>query len=256
MKQKFLSGLVWLSVAVIAAVAIVVAVNVLTGPSTLPSGVYTSVKPVQPAPSTTKTRTTTPPRPPTSTTFSRPPDVKTMTVPTTPAPPPAPVGCVQDGVSTAGWNTEADTSGNIVPGAVGPLAPPTASTGDCFDKLVFTVQTGADVEFYAQYVPIVTADGSGLPVDGIKGSKFIQLSIKAAMLRDEQNNPLYNPADYNIPDAQGFGNLRELRLVTPDNEKYVTFGIGVDTKTPFAVESYRVGEGVTNVVLYITRPHR
>jgi hypothetical protein len=162
---------------------------------------------------------------------------------------------VQDGVDTAGWNTDPD-SNTVNPEFVGPLAPPSASTGPCFDKLVFTVQTGTGVEFNAGYVPAVKGGGSDIEVTDIKGSKFIQLTIKATMLRDEQGNPLYNPADYNIPDAHGFGNLRELRLVTPDYEGYTTFGIGVDTMTPLAVESNVLGEGFSEVVVYIVRPHR
>ena len=154
------------------------------------------------------------------------------------------------------WNTEPDDNGVINPEFLGPLAPPSASTGPCYDKLVFTVQTFADVEFDARYVPVVTADGSGLPVTDIKGSKFLQLVIRAHMLFDDQGNPLYNPADYNMPDVQGFGNLRELRLVTPDFEGYTTFGIGVDTMTPFAIESHTADSEMTDVVVYITRPHR
>lgn len=164
--------------------------------------------------------------------------------------------CVQDGVDTTGWNTDPDDSGDVQPLYLGLLAPPAASTGPCFDKLVFTVSTGADVEFSAEYVTIVRADGSGLPVTDIKGSVFIQLVIKAHMLRDEQGNPLYNPADYNMSNVQGYGNLRELRLVTPDYEGYTTFGIGLDAKTPFAVESHAVGGEKTEIDVYVTRPYR
>lgn len=167
---------------------------------------------------------------------------------------PRPTHCVQDGVGTQGWNTEPDDSGDIHPTFLGPLAPPSASTGSCFDKLAFTVSTGAGVEFSAEYVPVVHADGSGLPVTDIKGVVFIQLVIKAHMLRDEQGNPLYDSADYNMPNVQGYGNLRELRLVTPDYEGYTTFGIGLDAKTPFAVESHTVGGEKTEIDAYITRP--
>lgn len=226
--------------------------------TTLPSGVTTE------PPLTTISRTTTPPPTPSTVTVTvSPKPVWPTETAKTIVPPPVvttspttPSGCVQDGVNTSGWDTEPDESGSIYPIAIGPLAPPSISTGPCFDKLVFTVRTFADVEFNARYVPVVTADGSGVVVNDIKGSKYIQLTIRANMLRDEKGNPLYNTADYNVPDAQGFGNLRELRLVTPDYEGYITFGIGVDTMTPFAVEAYHADGEFTNVVVYIARPHR
>lgn len=169
---------------------------------------------------------------------------------------PQPVDCVQDGVNNAEWNTEADGSGDVRPLFIGSLTPPVASTGACFDKLVFTVSNGIGAEFRAEYVPVVQADGSGLPVTDIKGNVFIQLVIKAHMLRDEQGNLLYNPVDYNMPNVQGYGNLRELRLVTPDYEGYTSFGIGLDAKTPFAVESHLIGDEKTEIDVYITRPRR
>lgn len=249
--KSFWKGLLAIVAGIAIVTAVIIAAKNLAAPSPPPPGTTTEPplssvtrQPDRSKPTVTETTTVTKPVWPTET-------AKTI------VPPPAvPTGCVQDGVSTDGWNTEPDESGSIYPIAIGPLAPPSVSTGPCFDKLVFTVQTFAGVEFTARYVPVVTADGSGAAVNDIKGSKFIQLTIRASMLRDEQGNPLYNTADYNVPDAQGFGNLRELRLVTPDFEGYTTFGIGVDTMTPFAVESYAVNGEFTNVVVYITRPHR
>jgi hypothetical protein len=220
------------------------------GGSNLPPGVTTGVPPLTPV---TRMPTSVVPAPPTVTVTKTVSPRPTMTAKTKT---PSPAHCVQDGVDTYGWDTTADDSGSIYPMYAGPLAPPSSSTGPCFDKLVFTVNTFAGVEFDAKYVSVVTADGSGLPVTDIKGSKFIQLVIKAHMLRDDQGNPLYNAADYNMPDVQGYGNLRELRLVTPDYEGYTTFGIGVDTMTPFAVESHAIDGEMTNVVVYLTRPHR
>ena len=244
MKRKFL-----LVIAIFVAIGLVAWAGIaLSSKTELPPGVSTNTPSI---PSVTQTT-----RPPTKTvTVTVVPPV-TSTTATVVKPPSLPQACEQDGVSTSGWNTEPDDSGSIYPIAIGPLAPPSVSTGECFDKLVFTVQTFSGVEFSARYVPEVTADGSGLPVADIKGSKFIQLTIRANMLYDDQGNPQYNAADYNIPDVQGYGNLRELRLVTANFEGYATFGIGVDTMTPFAVEAHAVDGEYTNVVVYITRPHR
>lgn len=251
MKKKWKILSICVAAAALVAALVIVGVASLVSPTKLPSGVSTTTPPM-----TSLTRTTTVPKPtPSTVTVTITPPVWPTETAKTITPQPQPQGCEQDDVDTSGWNTDPDTN-TINPAFVGPLAPPFASTGDCFDKLVFDVQTGTGVEFSAEYVPVVIADGSGLPVTDIKGSKFIQLTIRATMLRDEEGNPLYNAADYNIPDAYGFGNLRELRLVTPDYEGYTTFGIGVDTMTPFAVESHVVGEGMTEVVVYITRPHR
>lgn len=220
-----------------------------SGPSTPPMGTVgaPTLTPVDPTVSPSSTYTV--PSPPVSI-----PAFAPTTTANTLAP--RPTGCVQDGVDTQGWNTDPDDSGDARPSFLGPLAPPSLSTGPCFDKLVFTVSTGAGVEFSARYVPVVIADGSGLQVNDIKGNAFIQLVIKAHMLRDEQGNPLYDPADYNVADSHGYGSLRELRLVTPDYEGYTTFGIGVDSQTPFAVESHLVGGEKTEIDVYLTRPVR
>ena len=257
MKGKHVEGkhVAYAAAGVVVVGIVALVVYLLVRPSNLPSGVSTTNPPLtsltpKTSPSKTVTSTVTVTPQPTATASTMNPRPSTTT------PSSVPQGCVQDGVDTAGWDTDPDGSGSINPIAIGPLAPPSASTGECFDKLVFTVQTFSGVEFNAGYVPVVTADGSDHEVTDIKGSKFIQLTIRANMLRDDQGNPLYNVADYNIPDAHGFGNLRELRLVTADFEGYTTFGIGVDTMTPLAVEAQPVDGEFTNVVVYIVRPHR
>ncbi len=160
-----------------------------------------------------------------------------------PTPVPPTVGCTDQGMNPSDWNTAEDTAPPRNPTTDGGIDDVTPSAGACFDQVVVRTDTTSDVGFAARYVPLVTQDASGRPVP-LQGEAFLQWSVFA---------PVADPALF-----QGFGftaddTYRTLRQIAfaGSFEGVTTFGVGVDTQVPFAVESRKNARGATEIVLYL-----
>lgn len=135
-----------------------------------------------------------------------------------------------------GWDAALDTSGSteLTKGELFDVRP---GRHACFDRVVFDV-SGTRADFRVGYVPVVGYEGSGDAVP-VAGAADLQVT-------------LYAPS----PELfAGFGwkgdypSLKEIRFAGT-SEGMTTFAVGVATKRPFAVESWRQGD-VTRVVLDI-----
>jgi hypothetical protein len=157
-------------------------------------------------------------------------------------------GCIDNGLNADDWDTVDDFGSGAM--SDGPIFDVSASPGPCYDTIVFNVHTLGDTGFTARYVDVVSDGGQGAPIQGFKGSAYIQLTVNAPLETDESGT-VVDPERYSLPDPVGFETLRELRNV-PDYEGYSSFGIGVDHKVPFAVE-YEIGgsSGTGKVIVYL-----
>lgn len=245
----------------------------LSSPTKLPSGVstttpsVTSVKPKSKPPTVTTSPTTTE----TVTTISPPPPTTTPTV--------VPGGCEQNGLNTADWNTDDDNTDRngftMADGKVAALAP---TSGDCYDTVVLTVYDDlrdnvvvnpdlaeddpiryAWTTFLSGYI----ADGELLmhdPVGSVvpmNSPVVLQLTVLADAFPAELL-PLVHPGTpssgvppvYRFDADNNFVSLHEI-VWAGSFERTTTFGIGVNGKTPFAVDYGRVTMDVTEIILHV-----
>ena len=231
----------WCAGIVVVAMVLFFSVRALTAPSELPSGVSTTIPSVTSVVPTTKksptvTKTTTVFATPTETFHTMSPRPST----TTSLPPVLPVGCVQDGMNTADWDTD-DDIGNGRTMVTGPVTDLYPSPGECFDTIVFDINTQGQPGFVARYVPQVTYDGSGEPVP-LFGLADIQLSIFAPI----DNYELWN--GYEFVTGSEYGSLRNIKFAG-SFEGVTSFGIGVKDKVPFAVDYVSGGSAGTGKVI-------
>lgn len=95
---------------------------------------------------------------------------------------------------------------------------------ECFDRIVFDINSNEKVSYRAEYVPVVTSDGSGLPVE-VAGDAAIQLVIDAWAVDPK-------PSDFK-PDSP-WKSLYEVKNAG-SFEGLTTFGIGVKAEKPFDI---------------------
>jgi hypothetical protein len=115
------------------------------------------------------------------------------------------------------------------------------------DTLVFQFRGGVPARYSARYVPRVTADPSGLPVN-VVGSALLQITFSPAAGHNAKGNATYRPAQrtYALPEL--------IQVVTTgDFESVLGVGVGVAQKAPFHMYTLaRAGR----VVLDIRAPYR
>lgn len=204
---------------------------------------------------TSNARSSTTVEPPTVTTANEQPSTRPPTVepesPNPEPPPPAPAPepepepapIPEPCPETLGWNTLDDTSNNQNY-VREDLYDVRYQTGECADEVIFYVDTSENVTFSGRYTDSGDGQqvGSGLPVV-VEGDAALQIAIHAPV------------AVYDLFAGSGFNPnpnwpaLREV-IFTGSFEGVTTFVIGVDHKTPFAVEYERQG-GKTQVVVRI-----
>lgn len=125
----------------------------------------------------------------------------------------------------------------------GPKSDPTMGLGeidtvrtgqhDCFDRVVFDID-GPPAGYHVEYVPVVTADGSGNPVT-VPGAAKLQVVIR---------HPNYSPTHVgaSVANVAGYQTLRSV-VYAGSFEGQTTYGVGVRARLPFRVFSIPGGHG-------------
>lgn len=180
--------------------------------------------------------------------------------------------CVDNGVSTAGWNTERDVPSSAEMGlkAGDPITQPLVDAplvgihtwyGECFDSIEFIIDTRLnDPEqadrpwFDVKYVPMVRVDGSGhgIVLDGMADLQVVIFAPGDSWHYGEPDRPVQpiDASNYRRVMNYDFDSVEEVQGAG-DFEGVVTFGIGVNEKRPFAVEYNDNHDGTTSVVVRV-----
>ncbi len=102
----------------------------------------------------------------------------------------------------------------------------------CFDRLTIDL-TGPPASYRVEYVPQVTADGSGEPIP-LRGGAFLTI-VLGASAHDEDYRPTYRPADlFNAVNVNGYTTFRQVYF-GGTYEGLTSFGLGVRARLPFRV---------------------
>lgn len=140
----------------------------------------------------------------------------------------SPVGCFDPADHSGDWNMDTKVRGvGLVQGLLFDVRP---GRHECWDRIVFDVDTTQEVGFRIGYVPVVTQDGSGFEVP-VAGMAALQLTIDA-----------WAPEQF-----VGYGfsaewdSLREIKYAG-SFEGVTTFAIGTVGKVPFAVSHWLEGD--------------
>jgi len=136
--------------------------------------------------------------------------------------------CRALGEGVAAWPTTrreaAGTAGDLV-------AIRTARHGT-FDRVVFQFAGRNRPGYSVEYVPRVTQDPSDRPVP-LRGSAFMQVVFQGASTMDVQGRKVYTGPATITP---GLPTLKQIKLAG-DFERVLSFGIGLDHKAGFQVQS-------------------
>lgn len=155
------------------------------------------------------------------------------------------VGAVAGGAVSAGpavgatapycgiaWGSLAKAGGDLRPT---PLLATRTGRHDCFDRLVFELEGGAD-GYQVQYVDEVHTEGEGRPLSGSTAG--------GALLRVRLLEPAYDPftgtityphrSGDHVADVGGYSTLRDV-VYGGTFEGYTTFAVGVRARLPFRV---------------------
>lgn len=140
-----------------------------------------------------------------------------------------------------GWGSTVKTAAGLSSAAISGVRD---GHDACWDRVVFDV-AGAPGGFRAEYVPQVTADGSGLPVT-VPGGARIQLVID-----DPQTAP--PPVGTSLVDTAGLSTVRSV-IEAGSFEGETTVGVGTRARLPFRVFTLPPAPGVPGrIVLDVAR---
>ncbi|HET9143265.1 AMIN-like domain-containing (lipo)protein [Actinophytocola sp.] len=113
-----------------------------------------------------------------------------------------------------------------------------AGRHDCYDRVVFDIAGPAEAGYFASYVPVVTADGSGQPVP-VPGTA-LQVVVRApAQGFDSSGAEVFaRTGDYLYTESQlaGWQSLRAIRFAG-FFEGQCTIAVGVSAMLPFQVST-------------------
>lgn len=127
------------------------------------------------------------------------------------------------------WGSLAKSGGSL---STAPITNVRAGRHTCFDRVVVDISGSAN-GYSASYVPVVTQEGSGLPV-ALKGGAFIQFTILDPTYNTSYV-PTYSPSNpANVVNVTGWQTLRQVAYAG-SFEGYTTFGVGVRARLPFRV---------------------
>lgn len=164
--------------------------------------------------------------------------------------PPDPAGCIQNDMSTAGWNTATDDTSedsDSRPGvmALGNVDGTYFQSGDCFDTMVVKTDTSEAVGFEVQYVDKSELVGiaSGLPV-AVQGSYFLRFTV-AAHVSEETDHPFTGPVF--SPHGDSFPAIQDVKFLGYQ-EGRMAFAVGVSDKLPFAATREANPDGAPDTV--------
>ena len=176
----------------------------------------------------------------------------------TPAPSGTPAGQPADSLAgcreTRQWDTNDETA---APYSTDALYLVRVGQHDCYDRVVLDINGPADVGYTVQYVPVVTADGSGEPVPVAGGAALAAVAHAPPQgLDDSGHQPgrtfaangdlLYSPSQFT-----GWRSLRAVRYAGYF-EGQSTVAIGVREKLPFRVSTQLDGtDDIRRVVIDI-----
>ncbi len=139
-----------------------------------------------------------------------------------------PVSCFDPSEHSDDWNTDTKIRGTgLVQGELFDVRP---GQHECWDRIVFDINTTEYVGFKIGYVPVVTRDGSGFEVP-VAGSAALQLTINAWA------PVLFDGYSY----TADWGALREVKYAG-SFEGVTTFAIGTNGARPFAVSHWLEGD--------------
>jgi hypothetical protein len=115
-----------------------------------------------------------------------------------------------------------------------------AGQHECWDRLVFDLSAPAvnfpnqAVGYSVRYVPVVTEDGSGGPVQ-LAGGAFLQIAVNVHDFDPGTGVLTYQPADrYHAVNVTGFQTFRQV-FYGGSFEGVTTAGLGVRARLPFRV---------------------
>ena len=150
------------------------------------------------------------------------------------------------------WTTGADDGGLTMSTAA--FSQTRAGRHECFERIVFDVDSPAAVGFSARYVPVVTADGSGHPVP-VRGDAALQIVVRAPHA-DDGSLPGRGPISVGDPllpyrTFAGWSTVTEVAYAG-SFEGQTTIAVGVQERRPFRVWTM-TAQGERQVVLDIAR---
>jgi hypothetical protein len=137
---------------------------------------------------------------------------------------------------TQDWSTD-DTQAE--PTTTDALHQVRAGKHDCYDRVVLDLEGPADVGYLVGYVPAVTTDGSGAPVE-VEGGAALQVIVRAPT-RELGGEGQQKPAEtgdyvYTADQLADWASLRAVRFAG-SFEGQSTLAVGVREKLPFHVST-------------------
>lgn len=154
--------------------------------------------------------------------------------------------------TTAGWFTEAKDTGILMAG-MDELSNVRIGRHECFDRIVFDVDTADRVGFRAQYVPVAKNGATGNDVS-VAGSAVLDVTVDAwakkyALGLGGPDGAITNN-DGIIFDSTDWKALRQVRFVMT-YEGHTQFAVGVDSESPFEIYHLPREDGKMRVVIDI-----
>ena len=146
------------------------------------------------------------------------------------------------------WGSTAKQVGDSAPSLRGSeLTAVRAGQHACYDRLVLDIAGSTRVGSYrVEYVPAVTADGSGAAVP-LRGGAFLQITVGV-------NNATSLPANTgDVANVSGFRTFRQV-AAAGSFEGYTGEGLGVRARLPFRV--FTVSGPGTSVRVVVDVAHR
>ena len=123
---------------------------------------------------------------------------------------------------------------------------------DCYDRVVFDVNSADTVGYHVRYVDIVHADGSDEPVP-VAGDAALEIIVHAPDFASASSGhqPWRDPwkVGETLLDPRGWKALNAVKFAG-SFEGQTTFAVGVDARVPFRVHALP-DDAVTHVVLDI-----
>ncbi|MGH3481407.1 MAG: AMIN-like domain-containing (lipo)protein [Nocardioidaceae bacterium] len=156
---------------------------------------------------------------------------------------------------TGTWNTAAESASEYSQSA---LYNSRIGQHGCYDRVVFDINGSDPVGYDVRYVPLVSEDGSGIPVP-VAGDAVLQVVVHAPAQGSPGDESGHQPGVVFAPNGarlhgpgvlENWGCLREVRSAG-SFEGQTTLAIGVRDKLPFRVDTWTDSNQTTHVTVDI-----
>ncbi|HSE61763.1 MAG TPA: hypothetical protein VLA88_05730 [Candidatus Saccharimonadales bacterium] len=148
--------------------------------------------------------------------------------------------------STSRWSTATVSDATM---AVAELYNVRAAAHTCYDRIVFDINGPERAGYHAEYVDTVTSDGQGAPVP-VAGKAALQFTVRAWSFAHAGHQPGRKPWRTGKELKGRVGKSVAQVKFAGEHEGQCTFAIGVSSKKPFQVSTWRQG-AVMHVILDI-----